>query len=68
MQAARTKWANSLGAEEQSSGTLENQKVDDVSAANLAIGRCASRVNPADTRVLVEIVSTMQRGGPQAAL
>jgi hypothetical protein len=58
-----------FGAEEQSNGTqLENQKVDDVSTANLAIGRCAKRVNPADTRVLVEIVSTVMRGGPQVAL
>lgn len=58
-----------FGAEEQSNGTqLENQKVDDVATANLAIGRCAKRVNPADTRVLVDIVSTIGRGGPQAAL
>lgn len=58
-----------FGAEEQSNGTqLENQKVDDVATANLAIGRCAKRINPADTRVLVEIVSTMMRGGPQAVL
>jgi hypothetical protein len=56
-----------FGAEEQSSGTaLENQKVDDVTAANLAIGRCAKRVNPADTRVLVDIVSSVLKGGPQA--
>ena len=58
-----------VGLEEQSNGTqLENQKVDKVSAANLAIGRSVRRVNPAATRVLVEIVSTVVRGGPQAVL
>jgi hypothetical protein len=56
-----------FGAEEQSSGTaLENQKVDDVATANLAIGRCAKRVNPADTRVLIDIVSSVLKGGPQS--
>jgi hypothetical protein len=56
-----------FGAEEQSNGTmLENQKVDDVATTNLAIGRCAKRVNPADTRVLVDIVSSVFKGGPQA--
>ena len=56
-----------FGAEEQSNGTqLENQTVDDVGTANLAIGRCARRVNPAATRVLVEIVGTVSHGGPQA--
>jgi hypothetical protein len=55
-----------VGLEEQSNGTqLENQKLDDVSTANLAIGRCAKRVNPAGTRVLVDIVSTVMHGGPQ---
>lgn len=55
-----------FGAEEQSNGTqLENQKVDDVSAPNLALGRCAKRVNPADTRVLVDLVSSVFKGGPQ---
>lgn len=55
-----------FGAEEQGSGTaLENQKVDDVATTNLAIGRCAKRVNPAETRVLVDIVSCVFKGGPQ---
>ena len=56
-----------LGVDEAASGTaLENQKVDDVATVNLSIGRCAKRVNPADTKVLVDIVSTIGRGGPQA--
>lgn len=56
-----------FGTEEQASGdVLENQKVDDVATANLAIGRCARRVNPADTRVLVDIVSSVFKGGPQS--
>jgi hypothetical protein len=57
-----------LGVDEDGTGTaLENQVVAEVATANLAIGRCAKRVNPAGTRVLVEIVSTVLRGGPQAA-
>jgi hypothetical protein len=55
-----------IGADENAGGTaLEKQIVTPVATANLAIGRCAKRVNPAATRVLVDIVSTMQRGGPQ---
>lgn len=57
-----------LGADEAASGTeLEDQKVAAVASANLAIGRCAKRVYPAATRVLVDIVSTVMRGGPQEA-
>jgi hypothetical protein len=44
---------------------LTDQMVAKVATANLAIGRCAKRVNPAGTRVLVDIVSTVMRGGPQ---
>jgi hypothetical protein len=36
-----------------------------VATSNLAIGRCAKRVNPASTRVLIDVVSTVLRGGPQ---
>jgi hypothetical protein len=55
-----------IGADENAGGTaLEKQLVTPVATANLAIGRCAKRVSPAATRVLVDIVSTMQRGGPQ---
>jgi hypothetical protein len=55
-----------IGADENAGGNaLERQLVTPVATANLAIGRCAKRVNPAATRVLVDIVSTMQRGGPQ---
>jgi hypothetical protein len=57
-----------VGADENSGGTaLENQVVAKVSTPNLAVGRCAKRVDPAATRVLVDIVSTILRGGPQAA-
>ena len=55
-----------LGADEATSGTeLTNQTVAKVATANLAVGRCAKRVNPAGTRVLVDVVSTITRGGPQ---
>lgn len=57
-----------IGVDENSGGTaLENQTITSVSAANRAIGRCAKRVSPAGTRMLVELVSTVMRGGPQAA-
>ncbi len=55
-----------IGADENAGGTaLERQVVTPVATANLAVGRCAKRVSPATTRVLVDVVSTMQRGGPQ---
>ena len=55
-----------IGADENAGGTaLERQVATPVATANLAIGRCAKRVSPAATRVLVDVVSTMQRGGPQ---
>lgn len=57
-----------LGATEDSSGTeLLNQSVIGVATPNLAVGRCVKRVAPADTKVLVDMVSTVVRGGPQAA-
>lgn len=58
-----------LGVEENSGGTaLEDQKLENVSGAHLAVGRCAKRVSPADTRVLVDIVSTVMYGGVQTAI
>lgn len=55
-----------LGVDEDGTGTeLTNQLVAKVATANLAVGRCAKRANPAATRLLVEIVSTVLRGGPQ---
>ncbi len=54
------------GADEDGAGVaLLNQTVAKVATPNLAVGRCARRVNPAATRVLVEVVSTVLRGGPQ---
>jgi hypothetical protein len=47
---------------------LLNQTVVNVASANAAIGRCAKRVNPAGTRVLVDIVSSVQKGGTQTIL
>ena len=46
---------------------IESQKVKKVTAADHAIARCAKRVASADTRVLVDIVSTLTLGGPQVA-
>ena len=57
-----------IGVDETAAGTaLEDQVVAPVATANLAVGRCAKRVNPAATKVLVDVVSTVQRGGPQDA-
>ena len=57
-----------LGVDEAASGTaLEDQQVAAVATANLAVGRCGKRVASADTKVLVEIVSTISYGGPQTA-
>jgi len=53
-------------AEAVGGAVLEDQQVAGVATANLAIGRCAHRVAPASTRVLVDIVSTVMRGGPQS--
>ncbi len=56
-----------VGVDQPSGGPpLESQVVVAVGAENLAIGRCAKRVNPADVSVLVEIVGTISHGGPQA--
>jgi hypothetical protein len=55
-------------SDENAGGTaLLNQTVAKVTGANAAVGRCAKRLNPAGTRVLVDIVSTVMLGGPQAA-
>jgi hypothetical protein len=56
-----------LGADEDGAGTaLLSQTVAKVVTANLAVGRCVKRVNPAGTRVLVDVVSTVACGGVQA--
>ena len=58
-----------LGVDENGAGSaLLNQTVASVATANLAIGRCAKRVNPAGTRVLVDVVSTVLKGGPQSMM
>lgn len=55
-----------IGVDEATSGTeLEDQMAALVATANLAVGRCAKRLSPASTRVLVDIVSTVLRGWPQ---
>lgn len=46
---------------------LENQTVARVGQPALAIGRCAKRVIVPEGRVLVDVVSTLMYGGPQAA-
>jgi hypothetical protein len=56
-----------VGINQPSAGPpLSDQILVGVAAENLAVGRCAKRVNPADTSVLVEIVGTVSHGGPQA--
>ena len=55
-----------LGADENAAGDeLLRQTVVKVATANLAVGRCVKKVNPAATRVLTEIESTVIHGGPQ---
>ena len=59
-----------VGADDNTAGNaLVNQLVIAVASANpeRSIGSCAKRVGTADTKVLMEIVSTVTRGGPQAA-
>lgn len=57
-----------IGSTEDPIGAdLEAQNVIQVGAENLAIGRCVKRSATATTSVLVDIVSTVVRGGPQAA-
>jgi hypothetical protein len=57
-----------LGANEEGTGTaLEDQDLIGVATPNLSVGRCTKRVNPAGTKVLADVVSTILRGGPQAA-
>jgi hypothetical protein len=56
-----------IGGNDGGSGELDNQVVDEVATPNLAIGRCVKRVSPAGTKVLVDVVSTLLKGGPQAA-
>lgn len=55
------------GAENSAGDALENQQVIAAPAVNRAIGRCARRATTSTTRVLVDIVSTVMKGGPQAA-
>ena len=58
-----------LGVDDNAGGTaLEDQQVIAVASGNpeRSIGVCAKRVAAADTRVLVDIISTALRGGPQA--
>ena len=57
-----------LGCEDDGTGTqLEKQSVVGVATPNLALGRCVKRVPSAATKVLIDIVSTVVHGGPQAA-
>jgi hypothetical protein len=56
-----------VGPAKATGNAMENQKVVAVATANLAIGRVAKRYAANTTTVLVEVESTVQRGGPQAA-
>lgn len=56
-----------VGPAKATGNALENQKVVAVATPNLAIGRVAKRYASNTTTVLVEVESTLQRGGPQAA-
>ena len=57
-----------IGVTENSAGDqLLDQSVELAGSISAAIGRCAKRVNPASTRVLVDLVSTVAKGGAYAA-
>lgn len=57
-----------IGSSEDAGGTqLEPQLVEVVAAENLAIGRCVKQAPSGSEKVLIDIVSTVVRGGPQAA-
>lgn len=57
-----------IGVDEAASGTvLEDQVVAKVLGTSQAIGRCAKRYTSNTTRVLVDIVSTVMKGGPMPA-
>ncbi len=57
-----------LGTHEPATGAeLYNQSVASVATPNLAVGRCVRRQPQGATKVLVDVVSTVVRGGPQAA-
>jgi len=53
--------------EEGTGGQLETQVVIGVAAENLALGRCVKQAAAGSKKVLVDIVSTVVRGGVQAA-
>jgi len=56
-----------LGASENGAGNaLLNQQIESVATPNLALGRCVQRLNPAGTKTLIEIISTVVHGGPYA--
>jgi hypothetical protein len=60
---------DTMGPETNGGGTqILNQSVVKVVGADKAIGRCAKRLNPAGTRVLVDVVSSMLKGGTQTVL
>lgn len=56
-----------VGPAKASGNALENQKVVAVGAENLAVGRVVKQYDSATTTVLVELISTVIHGGPQAA-
>lgn len=55
-----------VGPDKDTGDALLDQTVEDVAGANLAVGRIARREGSATTTVLVDVVSTVMRGGPQA--
>lgn len=54
--------------ENAAANALVNQKVESVNTTSFALGRCAKRVDPASSRVLIDIVSQIMKGGVQAAV
>lgn len=56
-----------VGPAKQTGNALESQKVASVAGHNLAVGRVAKQYAAATTKVYVEILSVIMRGGSLAA-
>lgn len=54
-------------SQDQAGSQLVSQEVESVATENLALGRCVKQASVGSQKVLVDIVSTVVRGGPQAA-
>jgi hypothetical protein len=67
--AATAELGAAFGVASNLAGTaLIDQKVEPAATLSMAIGRCAKQVSVAAPRVLLDIVSSVMKGGPQARM